>query len=271
MWMINIIFATIFVLAVIYLLALRGRAGHARLAQLRGWSYAHRGLHDKISPENSMSAFQKAVQAGYGIELDVHLMKDGKLAVIHDSSLKRTAGADKKIEELTAEDLPDYRLEGTEECIPLFTDVLQLVDGKVPLVVEIKTEGNNVIAVSEATCAILSNYQGLYCVESFDPRAVAYVRKHYPKMVRGQLAHNSLKEESPFPWILRFLLTYNLLNFWVVPDFIAYRYKDRKTLSNFLCRKLWRIQGVSWTITDEKQWRTAVDEGWIPIFENFKP
>ncbi len=269
--MLLFVFILILALAIIYLLSLRGRSGNPKLAALRGWSYAHRGLHDAVSPENSMSAFRRAVEAGYGIELDVHLMKDGKLAVIHDSSLRRTAGMDKKIEELTGEDLPECKLEGTEEYIPLFTDVLQMVDGKVPLVVEIKAERDNYKAVSEAVCAILKNYQGLYCVESFDPRAIAYIRKHYPKFVRGQLAHNSLNEESPFPWILRFLLTYNLVNFLTVPDFIAYRYMDRKTLSNFLCRKVWRTQGVSWTITDAEQWRTAIDEGWIPIFENFHP
>ena len=255
----------------LFVFSVMGRVGHTGLQELRKWSYAHRGLHDETSPENSMSAFRKAVERGYGIELDVHLMKDGKLAVIHDSSLRRTAGMDKKIEDLVAEDLPDCKLTGTEECIPLFTDVLQMVNGNVPLIVEIKTENDNYKAVSEATCAILANYEGLYCVESFDPRAIAYVRKRYPMVVRGQLAHNSLKEESPVPKLLRFLITYNLLNFLVVPDFIAYRYKDRKTLSNFLCRKLWRVQGVSWTITDEKQWHTTKAEGWIPICENFTP
>lgn len=271
MWMINILLIFLFAFTAVYLFLLHGRKVHPKLEELRLWSYAHRGLHDETTPENSMAAFQKAVDAGYGMELDVHLMQDGKLAVIHDSSLKRTVGIDKKIEDLTAEDLPDCKLEGTDECIPLFTDVLQMVNGKTPLIVEIKTEGNNFKEVSEATCAVLADYKGLYCVESFDPRAIAYVRKHYPKLVRGQLAHNSLKEESPVPKFLRFLITYNLLNFWVVPDFIAYRYKDRKTLSNFLCRKLWKIQGVSWTLTDEEQFRTAKKESWIPIFENFKP
>jgi glycerophosphoryl diester phosphodiesterase len=250
---------------------LRGRSGNPKLSSLRNWSYAHRGLHAEGVPENSMAAFSLAVNAGYGIELDVHLMADGKLAVIHDTSLKRTAGADICIEQLTAEDLADYSLEGTKESIPLFTDVLKLVDGKVPLVVEIKTENNNHKALTEAVCTILKDYSGAYCVESFDPRAIAYVRKHYPDFVRGQLAHNSLGEKSDFPWILRFLLTYNLMNFLVVPDFIAYRYCDRKTLSNFLCRRFWRIQGVSWTITDMDQWQNAIKDGWIPIFEKFKP
>jgi glycerophosphoryl diester phosphodiesterase len=172
---------------------------------------------------------------------------------------------------MTTEELADCKLEGTQECIPLFTDVLKMVDGRTPLVVEIKTEGGNYSAVSEAVCAVLKDYKGVYCVESFDPRAIAYIRKHYPDYIRGQLAHNSLREKSSVPIFLRFLLTYNLMNFLVRPDFISYRYCDRKNLSNFLCRKVWRIQGVSWTITDKEQWKTAVDEGWIPIFEKFNP
>ena len=270
MWMIDMLTALTSVF-LIYLLLLCGRVNYPKLKNLRGWSYAHRGLHNEENPENSMAAFRRAVEAGYGIELDVHLMADGNLAVIHDSSLKRTAGIDKMIEELTAEDLPNCKLQGTGERIPLFTDVLKMVDRRVPLIVEIKAEGGNHNAVSEAVCAVLKEYQGVYCVESFDPRVVSYVRKHYPGFVRGQLAHNSLREKSSVPIILRFLLTYNLMNFLTLPDFIAYRYCDRKTLSNFLCRKFWGIQGVSWTLTDEKQWKTAVDEGWIPIFENFTP
>ena len=266
-----ILLILIIILTAIYLFMLRGRSGHPKLQALRGWSYAHRGLHDDMFPENSMGAFRQAVTAGYGMELDVHLMADGNLAVIHDSSLKRTVGVDKKIEELTATELVDYNLQGTEEPIPLFSDVLRMVDGRVPLIVEIKTDGNNVSAVTEATCRMLTDYEGLYCVESFDPRAIAYVRKHYPDIVRGQLAHNSLREKSSVSVFLRFLLTYQMMNFLVVPDFIAYRYADRKTLSNFLCRKLWRIQGVSWTLTDMERYETAVKEGWIPIFENFRP
>ena len=261
----------LFVVFLIYSLMVRGRAGHPKLKNLRGWSYAHRGLHNQVFPENSMGAFRRAVEAGYGIEMDVHLMADGNLAVIHDSSLKRTAGVDKKIEQMTVAELADCRLSGTAESIPLFPDVLKMVAGRVPLIVEIKTEGGNQNAVSEAVCAALKDYKGIYCIESFDPRAVSYVKKHYPDFVRGQLADNSLREKSKVPFILRFLLTYNLLNFWVLPDFIAYRYCDRKTLSNFVCRKLWGVQGVSWTLTDESQWKKAVDEGWIPIFENFTP
>ena len=99
---------------VIYLLALMGRTSNKDVKKFQKVRYAHRGLHNKPTiPENSMSAFKFAVDKGYGIELDVHLMADGNLAVIHDSSLERTAGVDISIEELTAKDLKKFTLEAT--------------------------------------------------------------------------------------------------------------------------------------------------------------
>lgn len=128
----------------LYLLSLRCRRGHPAWATLRQFRYAHRGLHDREQgiPENSLAAFRRAVEQGFGAELDVHLTKDGRLAVIHDDSLLRTAGADVKASELTAAELGQYRLEGTDEKIPFLEEVLPLFEGKAPLIVELKVEGN---------------------------------------------------------------------------------------------------------------------------------
>ena len=112
------------ILAALWLLAIRGRTGHPQLDTLRGWSYAHRGLHGDGRPENSMAAFRASLDTGYGIELDIHLLSDGNLAVLHDSKLERTTGASGVIEDLTTDDLKNYHLEGTDETIPLFRDVL---------------------------------------------------------------------------------------------------------------------------------------------------
>ena len=109
------ILIVLIVLLCLYLLALRGRRRHPGLARLRRWSYAHRGLHDETLPENSMGAFRAALEAGYGIELDVHLTADGNLAVIHDSSLMRTVGADVCVEHLNLWELSRYNLLGSRE------------------------------------------------------------------------------------------------------------------------------------------------------------
>lgn len=257
---------------ILYLLALMGRRKHPGLEKLKGFLYAHRGFHRNGVPENSLAAFRLAVEKGFGSELDIHLMQDGNLAVIHDSSLMRTAGADVKIEELTATDLPNYTLEKSGEQIPLFKDVLDLYAGRAPLIVELKTSGNNYSQLCQAACDMLDSYAGAYCVESFDPRCIAWLKKHRPDIIRGQLAENFLSiKDTPAPWILRMALTCHLLNFLMRPDFIAYKFADRNRLGTILCRKLWGIQGVSWTLRRKEDLDQALKEGWLPIFEGFEP
>jgi glycerophosphoryl diester phosphodiesterase len=264
--------ATTAALTTLGLYTLKGRANHPGLEALRGWGYAHRGLHREGIPENSMAAFRAALEGGYGIELDIHLMKDGNLAVIHDASLLRTAGADVQIEDLTAEDLENYRLEGTEEKIPLFRDVMALFEGKAPMIVELKPMRGNHAALAEAACEILKDYQGIYCMESFDPRCIAWLRKNRPQIIRGQLTENFVANDDKLHPAIRFLLTHNLLNFTTVPDFVAYKFADRKdSITTALCRKAWEIQGVTWTIQTQEDYDTAVAEGWLPIFEGFEP
>lgn len=261
----------IILLFVLYLLALSGRTGHRGLRKLRGWGYAHRGLHGNGVPENSMLAFRKALEGGYGIEFDVHLMRDGNLAIIHDSSLKRTADADVLIEDLTTADLEDYRLEGTDEKIPLFSELLDLYAGKAPLIIELKAHGNHA-ELSKAVCDAMEGYKGVYCMESFDPRVVQWLRKNRPEIIRGQLAENFLKvKQNPLNIVLKFIMTNHLMNFLTMPDFVAYKFADRNTLGTRICRKFWKLQGVSWTIRSQEDYDTAVKEGWIPIFEYFTP
>lgn len=258
-------------IVMLYILSLMGRRNHPGVEELKRWRYAHRGLHDAQKPENSMAAFRAALEHGFGIELDVHLLADGNLAVIHDSDLKRVTGCDGIIENLTTEQLKDYCLCGTGETIPEFRQVLELFAGKAPLIVELKTHNRNHAALAEKTCAMMAEYSGPYCMESFDPFAVRWLKQNRPQIIRGQLAENSLHRTAEYPWIVRFITSFYLENFLTMPDFIAYRYEDRKTLSNFLCGRLWGLTRVSWTIRSRADFDTAVKEGWIPIFEKFVP
>lgn len=257
---------------VLFVLALRGRTRHPLMRKLRKWKYAHRGLHGNGVPENSLLAFRKAVEHGYGSELDIHLLADGNLAVIHDSSLKRTAGADVKIESLSTEDLKKYFLEETRETIPTFREVLDLYDGRAPLIIELKPEGGNHDLLTETACKMLEQYKGLFCLESFDPRCIRWLKVNRPDLVRGQLVHNSIHEKGTgVPLILRLLITNLISNFWNLPDFIAYKFQDRDRLAVRIARKFWKIQGVTWTLQDPDDYKTAVEENWIPIFEGFEP
>ena len=266
--------ALIIVLAVaaLYLGAVSCRSGHPGLRELQGWAYAHRGLHGEGCPENSMAAFKAALDGGYGIEFDLHLLADGDLAVMHDSLLKRTTGAEGRIEDLTAEDLKNYHLEGTEETIPTFRELLDLYAGKAPLIVELKPVGNNHAALCKTACDMLESYEGAYCMESFDPRCIMWLKRNRPKIIRGQLSEDFVKSDKKHPWILRFWLKHMLMNFLAVPDFVAYKYVDRKrSPSAWICRKLYGAAGVSWTLKSQEEFDIAVKEGWLPIFEGFEP
>lgn len=271
MTFIYIIAAVLLLLCGLYVLSTMGRRKHPEISQLQGWAYAHRGLYDASRPENSMAAFRAAKKAGYGIELDVHLLADGTLAIMHDSKLKRTTGAEGRMEDLTADQLSQYYLGSTLETIPTLEQVLQLYNGELPMIVELKVVDNNYAVLSEAVCNMLDKYPGIYALESFDPRCVRWLKQNRPDRIRGQLNQHYGKGEAPFPWILRFLMTHQAFNFLTMPDFVAYRFCDRKVLSNFLVRKLWHVQGVTWTLKTQEDFDQAVTEGWLPIFEKFIP
>lgn len=234
--------------------------------------YAHRGLYDNASdaPENSMAAFRLAVENGYGIELDVQLSKDNIPVVIHDYSLRRMCGVDKKVNELTFDELRRLSLANSTEQIPLFSDVLNLIGGKVPLIVELKIEARD-LRVCPLAARLLDEYKGVYCIESFNPLGLRWYKKHRPAVVRGQLASNFLTDKEPGNKVLYFCLQNLLLNAVTRPDFIAFDIRYQKMLSFNLCRRLYRCLPVAWTIRSEEQLRGARKRYKIFIFEHFVP
>jgi len=249
---------------------LSGRTGNPKTEELKKYIYAHRGFHDKpVIPENSMKAFCRAAERGWGIELDVHLTKDHKLAVFHDSDLRRITGAEGVLEDKTWEELSVLRLEGTSELIPLFDEVLAVTENRSPLIIELKTKNNRKELV-RAVCDRLDSYRGLYCIESFDPLAMGEVRKYRPDIVRGQLACNFFRDDEPIPGWQKFLLTNMLTNVFSRPDFIAYKFEDRN--QSALHRMLGKgLTDVAWTIRDPADLRTCIEKGIVPIFEKFDP
>jgi glycerophosphoryl diester phosphodiesterase len=134
-WVICIAGGVLLLAAAIYLYMIKP-ARRVDMTQY-GKKFAHRGLWDQASPENSLAAFQKAVDAGYGIEFDIHKTSDGHVVVFHDDTLTRMCGVDGKIEQMTLAQLRELRLKGTDQQIPTLEELLCLVDGRVPLLVEL--------------------------------------------------------------------------------------------------------------------------------------
>lgn len=236
--------------AAVYLIA-PARARKEQKAPFLGANIAHRGLHtrDKSVPENSLAAFAAAVEHGYGVEFDVHITADGKLVVFHDDSLQRVCGVNLCIDDLTWEQLQQYTLAGTEQRIPLLSEVLEVIGGKVPIVLELK-RGRRNDALCEGVYQALRTYSGPICIESFDPRLVRWWYKHAPEMLRGQLSNPAAdfkgELKSPAAWVLSHLLT----NFLCRPQFIAYGIEGgKKPLTVRLCEALGAMK-VCWTSHD---------------------
>lgn len=259
-------------LAVLYLLAIMPRLGNQKTARkFLGVYYAHRGLHDNAShaPENSLTAFRKAVKAGFGIELDVQVTKDRVPVVFHDFTLERICKKPGKVCDYTWEELKEFTLCDSQERIPRFEDVLKLVNGKVPLIVELKVEWMDIF-VCPAADALLQEYKGPYCVESFNPMVLLWYRRYHNKIVRGQLSDGFTKS-GEFHGILYGLLQNLMLNWMTKPDFVAYNHKYANVAARKLCRGLYRNIAVAWTIQSQEELERARNQFDLFIFDSFIP
>ena len=236
---------------------------------LKGVHYAHRGLHDNHSdaPENSMKAFKKAVDAGYGIEMDIQLTKDKIPVVFHDETLNRMCGVEGKVWEFTFEELQKLTLAESEERIPKFEDVLALVGGKVPLIVEYKLDVPST-EVCEIADPMLQAYNGIYCIESFHPFAVKWYREHRPEVIRGQLSQDFSKQEKYKGKFIYWLLSNLLTNVLTRPDFIAYNHKDADMFSRKVCSLMGALP-VAYTIKSQEEYEKAKDQFELFIFDSF--
>ncbi|MCM1268328.1 MAG: hypothetical protein NC302_10525 [Bacteroidales bacterium] len=269
---IKITLCCIAALAVLYLLAIMPRmVNRPDTTLFRNVYFAHRGLHDNAgdAPENSMAAFRKAAEAGLGMELDVQVTKDGVPVIFHDFGLERICGAEGKVADHTYEALQAYTLCHSGERIPRLSDLLAMVDGQVPLIVEIKAETTDVSSCA-AIDRLLRAYHGAYCIESFNPLVLWWFRRNHTDVVRGQLSSN-FRREGEYRNILYFAMTHLLLNFLTKPDFIAYNHKFSEEPGRRICRRLYRHPAAAWTIRSEKELQAHKGEYDVFIFDSFLP
>ncbi len=222
---------------------------------------AHRGLHGNGVTENTAEAFKKAVERGYGVELDIQLSSDKVAVVCHDYDLKRVFGIDKKVSSLTANELKGIG-------VPTFEEVLSILNGKVPLVAEIKGEDFNT-EVCEKTAGLLDKYEGTYCVESFNPMHLRWFKKHRKNVIRGQLSTAFGKKRDGKRNFLHLFLRHLLLNFLSRPHFISYEHKYYG-LSVRLCALFGALM-VCWTPSSREETEAASKHYKTFIFEGYEP
>ena len=242
---------------------------NAKMEKYKSVRYAHRGLHDGARAENSLSAFAAAKAAGYGMELDIRLSADGQLVVFHDSTLNRVCGIEGKVRDMTVEQLKKVSLSGTGEGIPTFREVLELIDGAVPLLIEIKLDPGEG-GVAERFIEEIEGYRGDFIVESFNPMALKTVKRARPDILRGFLSADYTKDERYKGKILYWLLTNLYLNYMMRPDFIAYE-KTGGAIKNIrYLRKKFNTPLIAWTAKSEEEEIKALGDGFdTVIFENY--
>ena len=254
----------------VFLILIKPGKRRAKVEKFKSLAYAHRGLHGGGRAENSLSAFRSAVDAGFAIELDVRLSADGVLVVFHDDTLERVCNAEGRVDEKTAKELSQIHLSGTEDTIPTFAEVLSLVDGRVPLLVEIKEDAGK-YSVTEKAVEALRGYDGEFIIESFNPLALARVKKLMPTAVRGILSESFLKEKK-YRSPTYFLLQNMLLNFLCKPDFVAFNHEHSKNCALRIVRVLFGVPTLAWTVRGEREERCAKSHGFDGIiFENYIP
>lgn len=257
-----------FVLGVYLYLIFPGMKRKKEIWKYRGVQWAHRGLHENQAgiPENSMAAFRQAIRAKMGIELDVHLTRDKKLVVFHDDTLGRMCGISGTVEEKTWEELKMLHLLDTAEKIPLLEDVLHLVSGKVPILIEVKALTEN-MEICSLLADELKQYKGAFLVQSFNSLVLRWFRKHETQILRGQLSSNLVKSEETPHYMFRFCVKYLLSNCICRPDFISYKMEDSQNISLWMQKHLFRVPVAVWTLHGEAMLQRAKSQFDMYIYE----
>jgi len=255
--------------SIVFIVPNRVRNGRAKYKHwLKGY-FCHRGLYtkDQRLSENSLGAFARSIDLGYGIELDVQLSLDGKVYVFHDDDTLRMTGVRGILEEKTSDEIDQLRLIGSGEKIPLLSEVLTLVGGKVPMLVELKTTKRKEKSV-KVVIAIMKDYRGDYAYCSFDPLILGFLYAYAPKQLRGLNMEYSL-DKKQFDWLTRIILQFALLNFTSKPDYLSVDYTHVPFVYKF-----WRsfgAFGMKWAIPSQEEDDEIFGSCETVIFEHYLP
>lgn len=229
---------------------------------------AHRGLHNNLFPENSIAAFNNAVSYNFGIELDISVLKDGTIICFHDNNLKRMTGLNQNLNNLSYDDIKDLKLNNTNETIPKFSDVLTLIDGRVPLLIEVKAHKGYKKSIKKIG-ELINNYSGDVAVFSFSPVVVKWFKKHYPNLIRGQIT-SYFNHNKKMPKLLKLFMKRMSFNKFTKPDFISY---DNTNLPNKYADKALNkgIVVISYTARSNDEFKRIKSHYHNIVFEEFIP
>ena len=268
-----IVLAIVILVATVFL-KMPGKGNSEKLEPFFQQPIAHRGYFENgtAAPENSLPAFQRAIDHGYAIELDTQITADGTVVVLHDKSLMRSSGVQRNVDEMTDAELAECRLFGTDEKVPTFAEALKLIDGQVPLLVEIKGEaGDDVKTISAKTAELLDSYKGVYVVQSFNPFALQWFKQNRPNVERGFLVKDFIADPSGQSLVNRVALTSMMTNVLSRPTFISYEFNSSNQLTFNAMRLLNDIDCFAWTLKSQDELDAARAAGFKAfIFDSFE-
>lgn len=236
---------------------------------------AHRGLHDAQRGiiENTATAFSAALSSNYGIETDLQISADGEAMVHHDDALGRLTEGAGRVAELSAEHLKGVRFKATADRILSLSELLDLVAGRVTLLLELKSHFNGDSRLLARTADVLSAYRGPVAVMSFDPTMIELASRRFPRLVRGIVAQRQYSDEewkglsASARWSMSYLLHAPRSH----PQFIAYSVKNLPAAPPLLMHALWKLPLLTWTVRSDEDRKRAARWADQVIFESWRP
>ena len=248
--------------------------GKPDMTVFSAYDYANGGLHDycKNIPDNSLKSFERAMKHGYGIVMDVRITKDGVPVVFSDRGLWRMCSVEGNIEDKSIDELKEYRLIDTDMTIPTLEEALNLVDGQVPVLLNLKSLNGDYLNLCENCAVVIDQYDGVIAVEALDYRCIRWFMRYRPAVIRGQMFEKRVDfGDSIFTFIKQFGKNWLLTNFMSKPDFISSHLVDRKSISLTLCRILYHVPVMNWTVCTMKGYEKVRMDDAIVVFEDIEP
>ena len=243
----------------------------SELGWLTARPIAHRGYHDRSAGriENTLPAAEAAIARDFAIECDLQLTADGRVVVFHDDTLDRLTEATGAVGARTLAELRAIRLHDSDAGIPTLEELLDVVDGRVPLVIELKSQWTGDRRLEKAVAPILSDYSGPAAVMSFDPMSMVAMRRLAPALPRGMTA-DDFSQEWPLPWPTRFALRHLLAAAIVWPHFVSFGIDALPANAPLMLRHI-GVPLICWTIRDAAAWEKARAYTDQITFEGFDP
>lgn len=248
--------------------------GKPDMSIFSAYDYANGGLHDycKNFPENCLDAYEAALKHGYGIVIPVRITKDGVPVAFADHELWRMCDIDGVVEEMTLEEIKQYTLLDTKYQIPTLKEALELIDGQVPVLVQLLVQDENYSELSENTAMVLDEYDGVFAVESLDYRCVRWFMRNRPAVIRGQMLEKRVDfGDSIISFLRQFAKNWLLTNNMSRPDFISSHVVDRRSISLRFCRLLYHVPVMHWTVCTLKEYEKSRLDDAIVVFEDIEP